>query len=381
MRISVYFINTFTLVLLFSSCIKEFEPSRLGYENLLVVEAFLSDGDEPFEVRLSRSTPIDTTAFLPESGASVDLITEAGETYELFQVTVGIYRTTAPVYPEVGNQYKLSIRTGSGNQYESEYVVMRPTPDIETISTQFKEESPGNKRGVQFMVSTSDPNNNTWYYRYEFNETWTFRTPYDSYLVWENDSIKTRGENINTCWKSSSSTSVITTTSTALTSDVISDFPIVFVSTETDRLKIRYSLNVRQYSLSEASYNFWKELEKVTESLGTLFDPQPSTVEGNIYNINNPDELVLGYFDAAAVKEMRIFVNSSDFPASSYPNYYSTCTDSTVSGGQIPEMMLSGYILVSETITETGFPGFLMSFPYCIDCRLTGTNVKPDFWY
>jgi hypothetical protein len=380
MRISAYITNAFIIALLFSGCIKEFEPSRLGFENLLVVEAFLSDGDEPFEVRLSRSIPIDTSAFIPESGASIDLVSEAGETNPLFESSVGIYRTFAPVNPVVGNQYKLNIRTRGGNIYESEYVVMRPTPDIEKISTQFKEESAGNKRGVQFMVSTSDPGNNTRYYRYEYDETWTFRTPYDSYLVWENNSIQTRGENINTCWKSNKSTSVITTTSTALTNDVISDFPIIFVSTETDRLKVRYSLNVKQYSLSEASYNFWKELEKVTENLGTLFDPQPSTVEGNIFNVNNPDELVLGYFDAAAVKEMRIFVNSSDFPASSYPNYYSFCTDSIVSGGQIPEMMLIGYILVSETVTETGFPGYLMSFPYCIDCRLTGTNVKPDFW-
>lgn len=381
MRILAYFTNIFIIALLFSGCIKEFEPSRLGYENLLVVEAFLSDGDESFEVRLSRSIPIDTTGFTPESGANVSLVSEAGETFALFENSVGIYRTTSPVYPVVGNQYKLSIRTRGGNLYESEYVVMRPTPDIEKISTQFKAESAGNKRGVQFMVSTGDPSNNTRYYRYEYDETWIFRTPYDSYLVWENGVILPRGENINTCWKSSKSTTVITATSTALSSDVISDFPIIFVSTETDRLKIRYSLNVKQYSLSEASYNFWKELEKVTESLGTLFDPQPSTVEGNIYNVNNPDELVLGYFDAAAVKEMRIFVNSSDFPASSYPNYYSFCTDSIVYGGQIPEMMLSGYVLVSETITATGFPGYLMSFPYCIDCRLTGTNVRPDFWY
>ena len=74
MRILAYFTNIFIIALLFSGCIKEFEPSRLGYENLLVVEAFLSDGDESFEVRLSRSIPIDTTGFTPESGANVSLV-------------------------------------------------------------------------------------------------------------------------------------------------------------------------------------------------------------------------------------------------------------------------------------------------------------------
>lgn len=381
MRISTYFTYSIIFLLLFTNCIREFNPSRLGFENLLVVEAFLSDIDEPFEVRLSRSVPIDTTAFIPEFGAAVSLLSESGESFNLTEFSSGIYRTSSPVNPQVGSAYQLSIRTRDGNQYASEYALMRPTPDIEEVSTRFQEGSSTTERGVQFMVSTSDPGNNTWYYRYEYDETWLFRTPYDSYLIWENGDLILRDENINTCWKSDRSTSIIITTSTNLSQDVISDFPIIFVSTETDRLKSRYSLNVKQYSLSEASYNYWKELEKVTESLGTLFDPQPAIVEGNLHNVNNQEEVVLGFFDASAVKEMRIFVNSTDFPSSSFPNYYSICTDTIVSMGQIPEMVIAGYMLVSETITETGSTAYVMSYPFCIDCRLAGTNVKPDFWY
>ena len=123
------------------------------------------------------------------------------------------------------------------------------------------------------------------------------------------------------------------------------------------------------------------ELQKVTESLGTLFDPQPSIIRGNISNVNDESEVVLGYFDAASIQEKRIFVNSNDFERISYPNYYSFCYDSIVSFGQIQEMVDSQWMIVSETMDEAGFPAYLFSIPVCIDCRLAGSNVKPDYWY
>ena len=92
MKFSKHILYLFYLVLLFSNCVKEFDPPSQGYENLLVVEAFLSDRDEAFEVKLSRSIPIDTSAFISESGASVSLSEESGENYFLVESNVpGIY--------------------------------------------------------------------------------------------------------------------------------------------------------------------------------------------------------------------------------------------------------------------------------------------------
>jgi hypothetical protein len=65
-----------SITVIFSGCISEFDPPSQDYENLLVVEAFLTNDGEPFEVILSRSTPIDTIAFIPESGANISLETE-----------------------------------------------------------------------------------------------------------------------------------------------------------------------------------------------------------------------------------------------------------------------------------------------------------------
>ncbi len=273
------------------------------------------------------------------------------------------------------------VQTRDSKQYESAFVTMRETPPIDELTFEYEDRPVQGVKGLQFLVSTSDPNNNTWYYRYEYDETWMFRTPYDSYLIWEDGQLFQREERINTCWKFNESTNIRITTSKNLTADIIKNFPLLFVSNETDRLKTRYSLNVKQYSLSEESYNYWVELQKATESLGTLFDPQPSIIRGNISNVNDESEVVLGYFDAASIQVERIFVNPNDFERITVPNYYSTCYDSIVSPGQIQEMVDANWMIVSETTNEAGFPAYLFSFPICVDCRFAGSNVKPDYWY
>jgi hypothetical protein len=369
-----------SITVIFSGCISEFDPPSQDYENLLVVEAFLTNDGEPFEVILSRSTPIDTIAFIPESGANISLETEIGESYELFEYQAGKYQSFANIDPQIGQDYKLRLRTSNGRSYESEYVNMRNTPEIDSVTFRYEEKPTAGLQGMQIYVTTHDPANNTWYYRWEWDETWIFYTPIAGTHIYDNGQILVREENINRCWKEFGSSSIEISTSKNLTEDVISDYPLLYVSSETDRLGNRYSLNVKQFALSEASYNYWLELEKVTESLGTLFDPQPSTIYSNIQNINDEDEIVLGYFDASSVSEERIFINRRDLPLIRVPNYYVNCVDTIVSRGLVPEMILRGYMLGYETNNEFGIPIYVMSDPWCIDCTLVGTNVIPDFW-
>jgi len=382
MNFSRYILILANIILLFTNCVTEFDPPSKGYENLLVVEAFLSDGEEPFEVKLSRSIPIDTSAFIPERGASISLSEETGEVHNLVEsLSPGIYQFPGVINAQIGKSYQLHIQTNDGNQYESSSVTMRDTPEIDSVTYRYEEKPTADLKGVQIYVNTHDDQNKTWYYRWEWDETWDFYTPYRSDHVYENGQILLREENINHCWKSGSSTSIDVATSKNLTEDVISKYPLLYVSTNTDQLGITYSINVKQYALNEESYNYWTELQKVTESLGTLFDPQPATVLGNIYNVNDDAEVVLGFFDASTVTEQRIFIKRSDLPPIRTANYYSYCIDSTVNFNQIEEMITAGYMLAYETLSDFGpFMVYVMSYPVCIDCTFAGTNVKPDFW-
>ena len=380
MKFSTYILGAFYLIAIFSNCVKEFTPKPQSYENLLVIDALLTDSQEPFEVRLSRSIPIDTSGFVPESGATISLATDDGEQYNLVESNPGIYIYQGLINAQVGKAYQIKVQTSGGNQYESSFVNMRKTPAIDSVTYKYEERATAGLTGVQIFANTHDPSNSTNYYRWEWDETWMFYTPYNSNIIWDDGQILPRDENINVCWKYGESTSIDISSSKNLSVDRISDYPLLYVSTESDRLQTRYSLLVKQYGLSEASYNYWKELKNVTENLGTLFDPQPSIVKGNVYNINDENEIVLGYFDAATVSEQRIFIQRNNLPPIRTPNYYAQCTDSLVSRRQIPDMVRGLWLLVEETVNEAGFPAYVMSTEYCIDCTLYGSNERPDYW-
>ena len=373
-----------SILLLLGSCIYPFDPPSENYENLLVVEAFLADSDEAFEVILSRSIPIDTAAFRPEENALVSISDNLGGDYDLYEDNPGRYVSFPDFTAQTGRIYRLHIQTNDGKQYESDSVFLRETPPIDSVFFRYEErvaaESDGNIQGLQIYVTTHDTKNSTWFYRWEYKETWEFRSKYNSLEIWDDGIIKDRDDQIYRCWKNYRSSNISVATSNTLNEDIISEFPLVYVSNSTDRLMLKYSILVKQFALSEESYNYWKELEKINENLGTFFDPQPSTIRGNISNINDENDIVLGYFDGSSVQEKRIFITKGEYQYIVTPNNYAHCTDTVVSYFQIQSLLNEGYMLVGGVAAQTPSPRYLLSYESCIDCTLFGTNVEPDFW-
>ncbi len=380
MKFFINILSLFYILLLFSNCIREFDPPSQGFQNLLVVEAFLSDSDEQFEVKLSRSTPIDTTAIIPESGANVSISNESGEQYLLQESSnKGVYFYPGAIDTQIGKSYQIHIQTGNGNMYESSPVTMRETPEIDSVTFRFEPKPAAGLEGVQIYVNTHDPANATQFYRWDWKATWQFRTAYNTLVYWDEGEIKRLEEQIYLCWSSDNSTTIELFNSNNLAEDIVADYPLLYVDTNSDRLKSKYSINVKQYALSEESYNYWRELQKATESLGTLFDPQPTIIKGNIYNIVDDGELVLGYFDVASVSEERIFIKRSDLPLTRFRNRFN-CADSIVSRGSVGAMLGDDWWLVEEVVFPPPTTYLFADGRYCADCTLYGTNKEPDFW-
>ncbi len=137
---------------------------------------------------------------------------------------------------------------------------------------------------------------------------------------------------------------------------------------------------MKQYALSQDGYYFWKNLKESSELTGSLYDKQPSHPVGNIKNINDPTEVVLGYFDMATVSSKRITIIPKDIPSDvNVPSLYSDClhdVDTVVSFSQIPNLIGAGYLISREILGS----GFEMVVKSCIGCRLKGSNIKPESW-
>jgi hypothetical protein len=76
-------------------------------------------------------------------------------------------------------------------------------------------------------------------------------------------------------------------------------------------LGIRYSILVKQYALTEDGYHYYQILKKNTESLGSIFDAQPSELTCNFHSLQDPTEIVIGFFSASSVVQKRIFIDKS----------------------------------------------------------------------
>jgi hypothetical protein len=148
------------------------------------------------------------------------------------------------------------------------------------------------------------------------------------------------------------------------------------------KLRYKYSILVKQYSLSAEEFAYWELLQKNTENIGTIFDPQPSQLTGNVHSLSDAAEPVIGYVGVQSVAEKRIFIKRDELPRSwrALTGYEQNCPAPDTlrpATGSALEVFRSGRAIPIDRV-EGG--GLLYSSAECVDCRKRGTNVRPSFW-
>ena len=357
------------LIGLTNSCKQAYEPPAIQVKtNYLVVDGIINSGQDSTIITLSRTKSLTDTGFtiIPELNASVFIEEEGGSSYLLSALGNGQYGT-GPLILNNNKNYRLKIQA-TGKVYSSDYVPVKQTPPIDSLSW----EQPGN---LTFFVNTHDPNNTTRYYRWEYDETWQYQTPYESFYIFENGQIRNRdsSELVHICYRHANSNDIILGTSTQLSEDIITHVPLVTIPQNSRKLSMTYSLNVRQYALTEEAFKYWQLLEKNTQRVGTLFDAQPSQLIGNIHSESDPAEPL-----SPRRRSKRIFVTTYNLR-----NWHSPeeiiCTNKIVSyDSAIIYLSLDPTIGVAYRVTGGGVA---LSKHECYDCTLLGgTNKKPSFW-
>jgi hypothetical protein len=297
------------LILTLLGCVEPFEPETGDFESVLVVEGNISDAHEPYLITVSRTAPLGATGAVPVSNAAVRVKDEEGSAFDFAEIAAGKYQSNPIDFIGcAGKNYSLSIVTASNQQYESEMVTLKPSPPIDSVYFERDirlTDAEDSLDGVRIMVDAHDPLGASVYYKYSWIETYEIRPQYPSFYEWDFSvtpaAFVRRNPEINLCFKTDTSRQVLITSTANLTADRVSEFEVNYVSTVSFRLKSSYSILVKQQTISEKSFRYWSEVKKTSESLGTLFDPQPYQLTGNIHNVDNPEEPVLGYFDASGV--------------------------------------------------------------------------------
>jgi hypothetical protein len=365
-----------SMIFLFNCCITQFIPSVGISADLLVVEGLITDQPGHNTIKLALSMPLGGRSIpRPLSGSTVTISDDIGNEYNLSESTNGTYIPDQSFCGVIGRSYTLHINSGPAHKninYVSAPVLLKPVPPIDTIYWERRVlgtnvDGVPSQEGCQIYLATHDPENKCRFYRWEFEETWEISLPY---LVPNNH-----------CWTTENSTNINIKNTSSFSDDRVVKFPLNFVTNNTDRLKEKYSILVKQYSLNEEEYMYWEKLQNTVEQVGGLYDLTPESIQSNILCIERPDEKVQGYFSVSAVKSKRIFIKNQ---FSGIINLYRDCVNASIGGVDVPvpgnlTLGVNAWVIVDHR--EPPPPYRLVTFfKSCADCTTRGTTVEPDFW-
>lgn len=390
-------INKFLLQLLFcillSGCTEPYVLETNTYEEALIVQATLTNELKRHEIILTKSSRFEDKETQIESGAKVFVMDNAGVKYE-FQEVSGKYVSATEFQAMPKKEYRLYITTKNGRSFESTTEKLTAVNPMQKVKASVQTNETG--RGVAINVTSYDPNNQSKYYRYEYEETYKIVTPRWSPLTpvvtitssSENPTIYTVPNRTDTkvCYGLKKNTDILLFDTNVLNEDRV-DYDVRFISDQSYIMSYRYSILVRQYVESLASYTYYKTLKKLTSS-GSLLSPlQPGVINGNINAVNNIDDKVIGYFNVSSVSTERIYFNYADlFPGEVIPPYYTECEPLKLnwcfSGIGCDGDNLAFYFDTKTIMSYYSNQGnTYIVYPYpCGDCTSFSSNIKPSFW-
>lgn len=369
-------------IAIIASCRKPYFPAAVASPgSYLVVEGVINSGADSTIIQLSRTAPLSgKTTSLPELNAQVAVVGSNNVTYPLSDIGNGKY-AAPPLSLDKTLQYRLTIKTAAGSSYASDFVAVKNTPPIDSVGYTIQ------NNGINIYANTHDPNNATHYYRYDYEETWRFHARYPSIYITNGTAIvlRTQAQLRFQCFGNDKASTIVLASSAKLKEDVIYQVPVTQIPSTSEKIETRYSILVKQYALTAEAYNFWQNLKKNTEQLGSIFDAQPSNINGNIHCINNQSEPVLGYISVSNVQSKRIFIDNRALPSWA-PVYPYKCEEDTA--------LYCHYIICQNDVAlfliPAGSPeiptqaigaiGFLSTTAECMDCTIRGNQTQPAFW-
>jgi hypothetical protein len=307
----------FIVCIFLLSCIRQITPPIRNVPPLLVVEGMITTDSTPYSVNLSYSGPytntyevgLDTNKyFIPD--AKVTIENDLGDSTTCTWVGLGTYQSTDPSFVgTVGRTYTLKVYLSNGLIYQSKPETIAAVPPIDSLTLFYDTTYITDVRPNQYIISvnTLDPAMNRNYYRwtafgYVARKSWgggCLPTPYwsgcgdpfsclchalcDSYLA-DNQANILSDQFIN-------GREII---------QPVFYVPIYWLGKD--------FIQVNQYSISQDAYIFWQQYQAQTNRTGSILDPLPAPLTGNIFNTADTSDVALGLFSASAVTTKKLVI-------------------------------------------------------------------------
>ena len=372
-----------------TGCIERYYPEEDELKTgTLVINAHITDKLGHQVIEVSRSVTLLYPSADPVSGGFVELIREDGEFKEFPEESPGYYGCDLDEsFLQSGHSYMIHVITPNGFEYESGFDRLRPVPEIDSIyyevqSISYQSESDFTE-GIRFFIDFIFNDEAFEYIRWEVIETYEFHNPDMEAFIWDVDFRYYQlpdTSNYRVCYITNKLSEIHSMALGYLDFGIYIKKPFAFVPNiqQEQKLKHKYSVLIRQYSLGEEAFHYWNEMKKTSQEQGFLFDRQPALLKSNIRNVNDEDEIILGFFSMAGTDEQRAFAEKPEgLDLSLLPQY---CHPS-IRGPRGPVTREDLPIYYARVWSE-GVSLRSEVNHHCVDCReyKNSSHIMPDFW-
>ena len=370
------------LSILFTTCISplNLDPGEPD-DDILVINGFITDSPGQYEIVLSRVTKFAGTQTAEErfdKQAEVFITDQNGvrTDFNVLQLDRRVIDNPCAVQPnggccpqelilrveslgfnsppdfsgEVGNTYILTVITFNGRVYQSTPQTILPGPELDSVFYEYKQLPSSDNvtfdSGIEIFSTWEDPPETENYYAWQLNGTYKIiSTPDPNPLAC---CLRVPGDAMaNVCYVNERNVignrlafSDLGVNGQVLTESAgfIQDDGFRFADVSVPPSK-QYYVEVEQFSMSQETFQFNQLLSSQLDIDGDIFDPPPAEIRGNMRNVNDPDEVVIGFFATYSVQKAGVFVNRGDLEF--IQRFSGECNDCRTRAGasnEIPEV-------------------------------------------
>ena len=255
----------------------------------------------------------------------------------MLEIGSGIYQTPEDFRAVVGETYGLTIQLANGDMLTSTPQLVEPAPDIEKVLLRYKKFPSTDEfnfiSGVEVFVEYQDPVESRNFYMtthtkgvYPFTSNWdlfvcgnnpfccipSFNQPeLERCFRYERDfpDLGVQVESVQDCRRSGGpQTRQFNLYEDSQSNGVLTTSKAVFVEDDGRRFEFSYRTQVNLMSISAEAFSYFSTLEGQLSIDGDIFDPPPANIVGNILNLSDPNQQILGFFGAFDLSSETVYI-------------------------------------------------------------------------
>jgi len=317
---AIGYFKTFTIGTAISTlllgCIDQIDFESNSATRLLVVDGRITNSNGPHSLKLGITTGITTIPdkiTKPVEGAEIMIFDNLGNKEDYFEIEPGIYLLQGNIVKGIpGVEYFIEFTLSNGSKFRSVPEIMPEEIEItDSVILEFAKKDFVSSSGIltsrnviNVLINSQIPETaNPLFLRWHVEENYKVTPPPIGFYQPPSCYIsELPGLHRIPLFDGSE-----------FSAGVLDNF-LLYTRELDHSFAERHYFNVVRSVISSNAMDYWEKLDITANRVGSIFDAPPSPVPGNIYNIDDPGVIVLGFFEAIATDATRRFTIPSDIP-------------------------------------------------------------------